>query len=316
MGTEYPLMVSVSGMYGTGSSALLSLLSECDLFRIIPGETKLFESGLAELCVSLMNGHDISSNIDRTERNMLTYGSKKRAYTRLGCYVDRVVNTNSGNVYPQGYAKVFPLYYRAVQDFFHDLRELDPQKARDIDRVSILKNFFQVLLGDLSLNDGQIPVLDQLVKPIYPVLSSAIPFAKVIVVTRDPRDQFCDIIRNRLPWRRKPQFNLPAGLRCQRFVAEYRKRLKAADAFFEATKYNKNIMHCRFEDLALNTEQEYERIVRFCTNLDVHQDVNLQFARTHSSFDRERAQSRIGLYKRWAFRKEIELIEMELEWWV
>lgn len=142
----------------------------------------------------------------------------------------------------------------------------------------------------------------------YVVLDQAVPAkehqlagryfknAKTILVDRDPRDTYIDLINEKS----LVGYDVALHHNVQLFIDFFKKMRK------EKVVAGENVLRLRFEELVLNYEETLNRIIEFTgLNAGLHKSKK-------AFFDPDVSKKNIGLYKSYGFQEEIRLIEQQL----
>jgi hypothetical protein len=298
-------LISVSGLYGTGSSALFDLIREYDQVHAIRGsEFKPFECGLDFIIPALVCGATLKgSELARAKRAALAFGASPSAFrSRFERFLKPWWPWVQISDFRR-YGRVFPAYSQATGDLFKALEQLLYGAPNDRGKAlaNTLSLYFAALFHSAGIPCGKAVLVDQLVKPVSCELASVLPEARILYVTRDPRDQFCDMLR-----RPKLKARFQGPRRCEAFVELYTERLRTADAFRGAGL--QNVLHVQFEQLVLSYS-ETKAIVEKFLGLERHVHP-LRF------FNPEEAKSKVEIFRHHHKPEEIEWISTKLSPWL
>jgi hypothetical protein len=155
-----------------------------------------------------------------------------------------------------------------------------------------VKQFTATFVRDYSVTTGSEAVLlDQAVRPWTLGQRKYIPGRKIVMVTRDPRDQYVDqYMKAGTPVRE-----------VQQFMAALEARLQTAIQT-ASTVGAEEFMLIRFEDFVSEFESVSDKIYRFI-GLDAPETKNTKY------FDPSVSIKNIGIYKSFEHQNEITLIE-------
>lgn len=311
---KQPLLISVSGMYRTGSSAVIDLLREYEELQIVNGEFKPFEAGLYKLLDKLTQGVTLSENeVLQIEKGTLGYGRKAHLLIRVLRKLNNLFGTKiliEKGKNNRGYKELFPSYSKSTKHLFESIKIINrairdsghqDSKQREY-LIKALESFFMDLLVDYNLG-MRTPVFDQLIKAERLFLADLMPNAKIICVMRDPRDQFCDIIATP---DKKPSFSNPR--RVDNFITEYKKRYSNATINLENAPGN--VLKIQFEDLVYRNKTTTRNIEK---HLQLQSSSNSFYGKF---FDRKKAADNVMRYKFHPHPEEIYLIEKSLSEWM
>ena len=303
--------ISVSGSYYTGSSAVVDFLGEFGECYIVPNELDLFYAGLAKLFRPLNDGQSLSpEQFEHIRRSLLRFAGHGKTYNRILSgfrkrYIRnlprasnryKLLRSFDHHIYVGSLREIFPNYRDHTAEFCDLLRErLHVLPGQEDELRTLLTGFLEGLRPPSS--EYSVLVADQLIRPGHVDLSHLVPTIGIIVVTRDPRDQYCDI-RSRS--KSKPQFH--ANEAVHRFIDTYGRRYTKEDQLLENAA--ENVLRVRFEDLVYDYCNTVESVQAFL-GLSAH-----RFRKRY--FDPARSINNTQLFRSYPKQDEIRLIEREL----
>lgn len=283
--------VTVGGSVTTGSTPLIDLLREYRELKVVDGE---FRPGkhVYRLAANIHNGKKTgAAAIGEMKRNTVNYGD--RATLPLALYYKILIrlpgpaaNILKGHVSElsrlmmsrRGYENRVPGYKVITENLFDQLADLDrrmdnlSREQRMSELTEHLERFYDTVSASfVGGSTGLIPVFDQMINPnkLFSepgdmVLARLLPNTAIIVVTRDVRDQYCDMIR-----RGKKRYHLmDSEERVDRYINEYSRRYSEMHRHLEDLP--DNVMHVRFENLIFHYEATKKSIENFLGLSDHH----------------------------------------------
>ena len=308
-------LISVAGSYHTGSSALLDLLCGYSGLHVIRGEFSPFERGLFPLLRELHAGRPVAQQeLDRIEREVLAYERE----SRLGYWLLSRGTRVARHFLParlrdsawlkrhdrlsgiSDFHRLMPAYAEATSEFFRRLSKMNRRlmRGRRLKRSRLrraLRTWFDELF---DLPEDVLPVVDQLIKPRTVALSRLFPFARIFIVTRDPRDQFCDIVNTPMT---QPRYR--GRDRVHRFLEDYQRRYRREEKIF--ARERSNVMRVAFEDLVTAPETTRGQVECFL-------GMEGQWNPESSRLKPEESRQRVGMFVEHSDPSEIQEIERVL----
>ena len=318
-------IVSVSGCYWTGSSAVMDLLSEHKACYLPPSEFALFSYGqfFNEITDPIFLKRKIEKNhlTDNIFRFIEFNKSDSRFPTRrLFRFLFRFFNIypKNLNAVREGYNDLFGKAYEKKCIDFIDIINKAYQKDSLINDEFLIevKNILDSLMF-MYLNNqtkANTVVLDQFISPAYTSSSlNILPKTKMIFIDRDWRDQYVEV-KNLFPIMMKRNSELkvkPMGekdsdynISSIDFFINLRKRVENYKSLHQANHKDK-ILWIKFEDLVLDTDIHAAKIFKFL-NLDKSD------WKPNQSFFPEKSKMNIGKWKFSGFDSDISHIENRL----
>ena len=322
-------LVTVGGSVTTGSTPLIDLLREYRELKVVDGE---FRPGkyVYQLAANIHYGEKTgSAAMEELKRNTVNYG--ERASLPLAVYYKILMrlprpalNMVKGHVSDlsrlmmsrRGYEDRVPGYTQAAEHLFDRLADLD-QRMDKLSRVQrmaalteCLEQFFDTVSASfIDESTGQIPVFDQMINPnkLFSepgglILAKLLPTSAIIVVSRDVRDQYCDMIR-----KGKKGYHLMDPVeRVDRYIHEYSRRYTEMHRHLETLPGN--VLHVRFEDLIFHYQDTKKKVENFLDVSDHHTPGKY--------FDPSIAARNTQLFRNFGYREEISKIEQSMDRWL
>jgi len=321
--------VTVGGSVSTGSTPLIDMLREYTELKVVEGE---FRPGdyLYELAANFYKGLRVNTaTFNELKQHAVNYGDRPtlplsvyyKILIRLPGPVVNMLNRHVSDMSrlmfaKRGYEKRVPGYKAATGMLFERLADLDSRldklsrEQRTTVLTECLEQFFDMVSTSyVNKNTGQIPVFDQMVnpnklfsKPGEMIMARLLPTVAIIVVTRDVRDQYCDMIRKG----KKRYHQLEPAERVDRYINEYNRRY--GDMHRQLKDLPENVLHVRFEDLIFHYQDTKKRVEEFL-GIQEHRS-----PRKH--FDPLFAAKNTMLYRKHENREEIAKIEQSMGQWL
>jgi hypothetical protein len=311
---NHPIVI-VSGFRRTGSSAVLSVLKEFGSFHIVEKEFKLLDPriGLYDIIRSVRTGALDVSILSQFRKRLLDAGKRATGLHRLTRTLVRHLGmTARFPEFPRSsYELVFNGAYRTNTKAYLDALEAalsaQPVPADAFVLIKRITNdYLQSLCAALAADEGTV-VLNQTIRPNDETQLglSVLDTSKLIVVDRDPRDQYIDLtlkqeldpIMERKPWRGPPD------QRVKDFIRWYRNR---RNKFYRVSKGTERLLVVRFEDLVLRYETTVQSLCAF-----LGCDPSIHRARKQW-FDPDKLKHRVGMWRSYHDQDQMQLIHDEL----
>jgi len=162
-----------------------------------------------------------------------------------------------------------------------------------------VRKYINSLIEAVSTNSSyKNIILDQAVPAQHPLKAfDYLDNAKVIIVDRDPRDIYCDLIElEKLIGKDIAQTH--DALKYVKWHKKYRENSHIQD---------ENILRIQFEDLVLKYDDTVNQILEFLGEKELNHNNKLKF------FDPAVSKKNIGKYKKFPHQDEIKVLEKELE---
>ena len=310
-------LVSVSSIFrNSGVTALVDLLKEYNGLSFIGSDHfqfKLLESGIYGLIDRLQAGENLSRNQFKAMRGKaLCYAKTRNLPIQILEEAERVTRLPIAKVSRswlgfnyrrfKGYSQAFPDYLKSTTALFRQLADLNHRGKVDANSLEqqlaeIFHAYFTSLLQNFKDGLKNPLVLKHLVRPENPLFPRIMPYAKLLFVARDPRDQYCDIAADKNP-------GVYIGhKRIDLFIERYRENTEAARRFFgEALD---NVMEVQFEDMVYHYDQTRRQVEVFLGLTDCH-------CASAKHFDPKISKANTRLFEKFEKKQDIKAIEREL----
>jgi hypothetical protein len=309
-------IVIVSGFRRSGSSALLSLLKEFESFATVEKEFNLFEPqvGLYDICSSVRAGTPDVSFLSQFRKRLLDAGKRATALHRLTTQLVRHMGM-SGRVsgFPRfSYDLIFNGAYRINTTAYLDaLESVLSARPLPADALALIKwitnDYLQSLCGALLTDGCDTVVLNQTIRPNCETQLglSILDTAKLIVVDRDPRDQYIDLtLKQELdPIMKRESWRGPPDDLVKDFIRWYRIR---HEMFHRGSRSSERLLVIKFEDLVLKYETTVQSICAF-----LGCDPSLHRARKRW-FNPDNLQHCVGMWRVYHNQDQMQLIHDQL----
>ena len=328
MKNKYRLL-SISGSYWTGSSALIDLLQEHRDCLIVPEEFAVFSYGqfFKEVYAPISKNQTLNDEQFSNLLRMLKFNeSEPRLVFSAARYVCRLLG-----IFPKGifekrmgmnrllgkrYSKSCLELYKYLEHSKNNLSNTEiPTIKKLIKNVLIQAANYGRNVATEKPEGSELIVFDQLIAPPYTNYAlPAIPDLRLLHVNRDWKDQYVDI-RHRLG----PMLKIHSHLGLKPYGETLRmQKLKPIDFFIELIKFTheirmdhinqrkENIMWIDFEDIVLETSRTASNVFDFL-NLDP------KFWSPNTVFRPEMSKNNIGQWKSTPWQDEIKYIEEKLQ---
>jgi len=319
-------VITVGGSISTGATPLIDLLREYQELNVLDGEFRIGEAGLFKLIIIMYEGTPVSEKtINEWEQETLRYGKDfNRLASLLISFLSRLPGPVSKKIQSvskyrnqfRNYESKIPVFTKSTTELFRNLASLNSKlnDLNDFERmkkvIDSVENFFITISQSLSdrTDDGMI-VLDQTITPkklfgskTNLSLARAMPFAKIFIVARDPRDQFSDLVRrNKTSFRYFSQKD-----RVINFVEKYTARYTLMSDLIP--NLPENVKMVQFEDLVNNYDSTRKSVELFLGISD-HVD-------KFRYFNPEKALISVGIHKEHDGQDEIRYIEKHMASWL
>ena len=309
-----PRAIVVSGFICTGSSALIDALRGDDAITAFLPEFKIFggEDGLFEVVEAFEGGK--AQGMAKFRRFAKRIVEEGRHPNRVYHYRQRVMRKMRGGAYVslyhrKSYGKAVDKYQKVTQVYLRELARRLSVSERPEQLKAIIEeatnDYFRSLCECIGEKGGASWVIfNQTVKP-GPKTGlglSLIKDARVIVVDRDPRDQYIDLLeRNRLePIIQK--YGTPTGDLAGDFAKWYRHRRQT---FYETHASDERVLVVKFEDLCTDPSAVLQAVNEF---LDLEEEVVVD----SRLFDQRAALEKVGMWREFSDREAMSRIGKEL----
>jgi len=318
---NYPYLISVGGIAYSASGAVIDLLREYEYLQVETTEFRPFIAGLDTLLPKIHKGMDVTNKeISHVYKKTRMLGCKRSFVEDLIHKGTMAVANNLTSLIPCylnrkkfDYNSLYPEYSNATLELFENLKLLNENNCED-GLSKIIKNYLEKIFGDKG---EKTVVLNQFLRPcsftgsfvmkikntdIIKTIAELIPSIRIIVVIRDPRDLYCDIMQ--IPYRKN---KLLYGKSIDYFVETYREIFSHTDSIIRESP--ENVIKIQFEDLIFNYAKSTETIENFL-GLQEKAKSPLKY------FDPKESISNTQMYTEYPNKHEIEKIEDELSKWL
>lgn len=315
-------ILSVSGGYWTGSSAVVALLEEFDEIEVVPGEfTSLTNGQLLENISTFEPGHkekvnELKLNTSRfynfhKKEVRYVFSALRLILSKLKIYNRWVFTPRVAHVYK--YNRGYKTGYYSMLDLLKTsnltakLTKLNPGLNRAFD--SHLNDYLQGLAGN---ENSKTLAFDQLIAPNYfELANNSIENFQLLFLDRDWKDQYVEIRSHvdGMAWKKmkskihvlgKPINN--NELDPIRFFLGLRRSI---DNFKSDIKEKENVLVLDFEDLVYSYDESLAKIEDF-TGLKMNP------TKRKSIFNPEVSKKNIGKWLKSDYQSELRIIANEL----
>jgi hypothetical protein len=299
-----PILV-VSGFIKTGSSALIDLLIESRSVRAVLPEMKILtgQYGIADIARACgAESQELRTILARCEERLLEEGkSPTTFYLKLRRVRSRLFKSMGASRFNRyGYdAALSGEYLRLTRRYFRTLNTRllpseDPEICYRYFREAT-SDYFSALASAASSHPLQIALFNQTIKP---GLSTSLGLeliekAQLIVVDRDPRDQYVELLNRRRIQPIIDRFGENTGDPVADFIRWYRRR--RTEFYGGSAVRDSRVLVLRFEDIACEPTSALSMVDDFMgPALRSHVGEIKPIAR---SFDRARALDAVGIFR-------------------
>ncbi|MFW2601001.1 sulfotransferase domain-containing protein [Aliarcobacter butzleri] len=324
---------SVSGYGWTGSSVVVDLLKEFETFGTLDFEFSMVwePNGIIDLEKSLVDSWDFLRH-DIAIRDFIKYckllDSKSSKFNSLGLdmskhlHIDFLLESikyveNLTDIKYSGYTRLFDyeysqialIYRKILRKFFkrilsnNEMYLARPSKEKFIKET---RNYFDRIFSNYcDKNHINTVLLDQAL-PVAGITKSIDYFSniKAIVVDRDPRDIYVDLINH----------NALIGIECKKETRESTKNyirwhniLRQNRSELSKLEEEGKVLCFKFEDIVLEYDKSINQICKFL-NLDLQKHIL-----RNKYFKPELSSKNIGMWKTHSNQEEIDYIYGELK---
>lgn len=315
------MIISIGGSVTTGSTPWIDIVSAYKEVQVLDKELRIGESGLYTIASKVyMEEVPPKNEFLKVKKTLLEFGQKIPLYNRLafalfirlpGVPADTINRISEYRLRKRSYDKSLPGFSlhskRMLKELETLIKELNHLKGAAYQKkIKELMNKYVSSLGDCVCNDKKI-VFDQLVAPrlLFDkqygcVISDVLSEIKIIVVRRDPRDQFIDLMLKK----KKGYHKMKPCEAASCYVNEY---LTRYDLMADMLKKNdrSNVIDLWFEDIFFDFESALDKLEGF-TGLTKRPNFS-------NCFDFSDASRKVKMYEENRFSKEIEFIEKHME---
>lgn len=315
------MIISIGGSVSTGSTPWINIVSAYEEVRVLEGELRIGESGLYNIASQIYAQETPTEDeFLEVKKSLIGFGQKIPTASRLAfslllrlpgappSIIHKVNQYRSGK---RSYDKRLPgfsLYsknmLKELELFVNEAESLEIS-TRNLKIKKLMDTYFSSLKKCIS-NDKKV-VIDQLITPrlLFDerygcVISDILSDVKIIVVRRDPRDQFIDLVLKK----KKRYHTMPPSEAAACFVNEYLPRYERMSAMLENCDPNK-IADVWFEDIFFDFETALSKLESF-TGLKKRPTA-------FNCFDFSDAFLKVKMHESEAFSKETDFIKDKMK---
>lgn len=311
------MLISIGGSVSTGSTPWINIVSAYEEVQVLEGELRIGESGLYNI-VSKMYAHEFPTEDEffNVQKSLIGFGQKIPTASRVAfSFLLRLPGTPPSLIYKanqyrngkRSYDKRLPGFslnstsmLKELKTFLNEAKNIETS-TKNLKIQKIMNTYFSSLKNCVS-SDKKV-VIDQLFTPrllfderfgcvILDILSDV----KIIVVRRDPRDQFIDLLLKK----KKRYHTMQPSEAASLFVSEYLPRYEQMSAMLENCDSRK-IMDIWFEDIFFDFETALCKLEAFA---------GLQKRPAlFNTFDFSDAFAKVKMHERDEFSKETRFIK-------
>lgn len=309
-----PRAVVVSGFICTGSSALIDALRGDDAITAFLPEFQILggKDGLFEVVEALER--DKAQGMAKFRRFAKRIVEEGRCPNRAYYYRRSVMRKVGAGAcfspyHRNSYGKTLEGYQKATRVYLREMAwrlrtaEKPEQMVTNIEKAT--NDYFRHLCEQIRGNQNALwTIFNQTIKPggRTGLGLSLIRDARVIVVDRDPRDQYIDLVqRNRLGSIIQKYGN-PSGDLVGDYIRWYRRR---REKFYKFYAGHERVLVVRFENLCRNPASVLRKVAEF---LELEDEIKVD----SSLFDQKIALGKVGMWKEFYDRESIARIEEDL----
>ncbi len=325
--------VSISGYGWTGSSACIDILKEFKGFGALEGEFRIAKDpyGLIDLEESLVHNWDFIRN-DVAIKDFLNYcevlSRSTGLFSRSGKDLSNKLNIDFMSESKSYIDKLTDIMYfgdtsvhrydiPAYKNFVMKIRSKFGQgnanlmylsRPNKFDFIKETRGYINNLFSSyMDLKKINTLVLDQAIPPTNIVgTSQYFENIKIIIIDRDPRDIYVNLVRNNVL--------IGADLKNNDSSDKYIKWHNVLRNNLQNKITNeetfKNVLRLNFEDLVYNYEQSIDKIIGFLGEDVVHKNKLIYFDPKSV-----RAKNNVGLWKKYKDQSVIDKIYKELKFY-
>ena len=311
------MVISIGGSVSTGSSPWIDIVSAYEDVGVLEKELRIGESGLYSIASKIyLQNTPTKNEFSQVKRSLTEFGQQVplpqrlafALFTRLpGISADIQTEITQYLSRKRSYDKFFPgftLYsgrmLKELELLIDELKHLkNSEKKLKIEKIM---NEYIASLEKCICSDKKI-VFNQLISPrlLFDekygcVASNVFSEVKIIVVRRDPRDQFIDLLLKKKKGYHLMQTNEAASL----FVNEYIPRYDRMVDMLETCNHS-NIIDVWFEDIFFDFETALNKVETF---LGLKSRPNF-----FHTFDFSDASSKVKMHENNKFSKEVAFIK-------
>ncbi len=209
------MIISIGGSVSTGSTPWIDIISAYDEVKVLQGELRIGESGLYEMISKLYTGQALTEEeFFKVRNSLINYGQRIPFASRLlfslllrvpGIPPSTINKVNQYRKEKRSYDKRLPGFSLYSKSMLKELELFNTEAgslttlARKIKIQQLMHTYFTSLQSSVGC-DNKV-VFDQLFSPrlLFDqhygcIIPDVINDVKIVVVRRDPRDQFIDLL--------------------------------------------------------------------------------------------------------------------------
>lgn len=321
-------IISVGGSIATGSSPWIDILSSCPGFRSVKGELRIGDSGLYTLLSRIYTNETPSlEEFGKVRASLVEYGKKRSLAVRLAVAMlsrspglpkgveKKIREYRAGDAGKRGYNQIiteFSAHSSRMVDELMDLVEradsLDEAETQDQLKY-LMSEYVSLLFSDPHAEGGaeRKVVIDQLFAPKFifdkrygMVLPKIFDDVKFVVVRRDPRDQFIDLLAKK----RNGYNRMSPDSAVSTFLESYLPRYDRMKRLLKTCDTGR-VHAVWFEDIVYDLDAALFRLEKF---IGLRKN-SLVFG----GLDQNAVAKKMKMYESGTYGKEISLIESKME---
>lgn len=311
------MIISIGGSVSTGSTPWIDIISAYDEVGVMNGELRIGESGLYDIVSKIYtNQTTTEEEFLKVKKSLIGFGKKAPIVSRVAFsfllrlprvpsfIIDQI---NQHQLGKRSYDKRLPGFSLCSKKMLNDLNILLNEEisieisTRKLKLQQLMETYFSSLKNSIS-NDKKV-VFDQLFTPrlLFDIRSGCtmpdiLTNVKIIVVRRDPRDQFIDLLLKR----KKRYHTMKPCEAAGHFVSEYLPRYDRMSAMLKNCDPSK-VTELWFEDIFFDFETALGKLEKFA-------ELKKRPA-AFNCFDFSDAFSKVKMYESGSFPNEIDYIK-------
>lgn len=311
------MIISIGGSVSTGSTPWIDIISAYNEVQVMDGELRLGESGLYDIISKIYTQQTpTQEEFFNVKKTLIGFGEKLPITSRIAfSFLHRLPGAsptiiNKVNEYRKGrrsYDTRLPGFLSCTK---HMLKELElllnntnnsDAHTRKIKTQQLMSTYFSSLQKCIS-SDKKV-VFDQLFTPrlLFDmhygcIMPETLSNVKIVVVRRDPRDQFIDLVLKR----KKRYHTMKPCEAASLFVNEYLPRYDRMSAMLENCDPSK-VTDVWFEDIFFDFETALSKLEELA-------DLKTRPSVFHC-FDFSDAFAKVKMYEKDSFSKETDFIK-------
>jgi hypothetical protein len=318
--------LSVGGFGISGGTAILDLMREFDNFNEVKVEFRLIKDpyGILDLQDKLTTNWDshyhsdiaikdflwLAKNLNRNSRKLSKYGHNyskiisKEFIKDTTEYIEKLSQFKFYGIWHLlKYKKNF--LQQIINKIFKKLNKENLElmyysKINNDSFIRITKDYINSIFNHFLMNNKTVLLHNAIPTHLPGKAMKYFDTIKIIVVDRDPRDIYCDIINKKI------HSFLGTNVNDINFVQKFVQNFIDRRENLNELKDNKNILYLHFEDIILKYEKSLYEIYSF---LDLSKE-NHVYKLLY--FNPEKSLKNIGLWKTFNDQKDIKYIEEKL----